>query len=1112
MRTVTAVHAVPGLDEGTVELRWQNPPADAFDGPENFVRIRVVRRQRTFPRGPADGTVVYDGPIVTAVHDRGLAPFQPQYYTVYAVDDAATPNHYADAGSQASAAGIADRNVAERLYRMLPGVHQVRDRLEPSELAALPPAVLAALAALPPRIRGEGPLRRFFDATLPVLDLARSTAEQLPALQDPNRVPPRYLSAMAAWLDWPLDRSLELHRRRNEVKAAPFLHRATGTAPQVRSLVTRYTGWETRIAELHQHLARANLAPQLNLFAIARDGSGWRGVDDAGPALGFPPGNDQAVGTAGLPAVLAGAVPPVYPIPLRDGMELTVAADGRPPVSVRIARGDFRAIGAATAREVAAVLNATLSEVTSRSFPVSPLDPPPPTENRIELRSHLADGTSAVQVVRSDASLVSLEGSPRGRPAWCPDGSFAALRRVRLAYETSDPAEPAITHQADRALRGLGQPHGPVPGRVDPGGPAGLDPGPVFPPVGALGRARCKTYRAGTWGPAEPLPTSTPGVAVSDPVIVELLAPSPEGTLFAAWVEDPHGLKARVAWAVGRTRGPTPARLRGRRSGPFVIAPRSHLVLRSGAGAEAGAEFTAADIAGFANPTAATAAEIAAILGARLPGVLVTVDAADQTLSIATVAAGGDQRLAVDVARSSAAAALGFEPVNASGVGGWGDEIDWGPVRLVPPAGNAALAELAAVAEPGGDVLLAWSRHTGERWEVEAARLSAGAWSAAVRIAPQSTADGARAHREATLVRDSAGRTWLVWARQEPGLTTTTRMLDSWTLRARVLPAGGALGAWGPELALTTVPPGPIPGRVADRQPGAILEPGASETLRVYFQSDREGGPDLWELGVTTATQVVAPPAQVTTGAQADGWPAPLLTPEGARWLLFRSDRSVPLARVGTRAIPVADHRLVPRPASPRWTPRTHSIRAPDTGTIHRYAGTTTPLLRDVSRITRARRWDDLVAYTPDKPYGRYLPLDDPRFDPKVHDLKIEDLYTRGTIQLFISEVVPASSVAVSTVERLRSALERYLPINVRLVVDLAPAPFEEFVYTPAADLLEEYLDVFPFIEVFKGPDEAVAAALPTWEFLRSTLAGHVSADPANPLTLRRRTFYPPPE
>jgi phage tail-like protein len=1112
MRTVSGVRAVPGLEGGTIELSWRNPPAEEFTGPANFVRVRVVRRERTYPRDASDGSVVYDGPVIAGLRDGGLEPQVPYYYTVYAVDDAATPNLYADDGSQGAGASVADRAIAERLYRLLPGVHQQRDRLSPSELAALPPAVLAALAALPTRLRGEGPLRRFFHATMPALDLARSTAERLPDLRDADLVPPRYLGAAAAWLDWPLDQSLELHRRRNEVKAAPFIHRATGTAPQVRALVTRYTGWETRIAELHQHVARASLPAQLNIFAITRDTTGWRGADDAAPALGFPPGNDRAVGGGTTPAVLVGAVPPAYPLPLRDGMEVTIAADGRPPVTVRLARGDFRSIGAATAREVAAVLNATLSEATARPFPASPLDPPPPTENRIEIRSHLGDASSAIAIVRSDASLVSLEGSPRGRLGACPDTSVPGLPRLRLAYETSEPMGPAIAYLADRTLKGIGHPHGPVPAAPATHGPgAGTDgSAPSSLPVEALGRARYKTLRAGTWGSSLAFPGS-PGVPQGDPVIVELSVPTTDGSLFAAWVERPHDPASLIRYAIGRARAPGTARLEGRRSGPFVIAPGSHLALEGPWPDAVGVEFTPADVAAFANPGAATAAEVAGVIAARLPGgVAAGVNPSDQTLTLETAAAGGHQRLAVDLERSTAAAALGFEDGNATAEGDWGDAIDWGSVRSVPSVPAGRVADLTAVADPARGVVLGWCRHAGDSWIVEASAWSAGAWMAGppVPVAPQVTGDGSRTHREPCLARDAVGRLWAVWARQEPAGSSGDRMLDSWTLRARVLPAGAVLGAWGAEIVVTSVPAGP-PGRVADRQPGLQVEPGLPETLRVYFQSDRAGGPDLWELGIDTATQVPGGPTQVTDGGQADGWPSPVLTPDSVRWLLFRSDRSVPFARVGVHGLPVADHRVIRRPGEPRWTPRTRSVRAQDTGTVHRFAGTTTPVLRDAARIAGSRGWDDLLAYTPDKPLGEFLPPGDDRY--RDQRLLHTDLFTRGTIQLFISEVIPASSVAVNMVDRLRAALTRYLPINVRLVVDLAPRPFEEFVYTPAADLLESYQDEFPFLDILDGLDDSVSAALPDWSLLLSTLAGHVSADPANPTTLRRRTFYPPP-
>ena len=65
-------------------------------------------------------------------------------------------------------------------------------------------------------------------------------------------------------------------------------------------------------------------------------------------------------------------------------------------------------MGAATASEVAAVLNQTLSEITALTT-----DPPGPA--RLVLRSHTVGSGSSVQVQKQDSSLVTLEGAPSGR-------------------------------------------------------------------------------------------------------------------------------------------------------------------------------------------------------------------------------------------------------------------------------------------------------------------------------------------------------------------------------------------------------------------------------------------------------------------------------------------------------------------------------------------------------------------------------------------------------------------------------------------------------------------------------------------------------------------------
>ena len=66
-RSISAVSARPHLTGGRIDLAWQNPPGSAFDPGQPFAGIRILRRERTFPLDPQDGTIVYDGPVVESV-------------------------------------------------------------------------------------------------------------------------------------------------------------------------------------------------------------------------------------------------------------------------------------------------------------------------------------------------------------------------------------------------------------------------------------------------------------------------------------------------------------------------------------------------------------------------------------------------------------------------------------------------------------------------------------------------------------------------------------------------------------------------------------------------------------------------------------------------------------------------------------------------------------------------------------------------------------------------------------------------------------------------------------------------------------------------------------
>ncbi len=1167
MKAIRKLRAMPHFSGRRIDLDWNLPAAAAFDGGPALTGIRIVRRARSFPADPDDGDVVYDGGVVSHFSDRDLEPLVTYYYAVYSTD-AVGDRHFDPMHSRATGFSTEHYGLAERTYGLLPAVHQRLDTpLSQPDLDELDPGARARLRELPAEIRGRGQLRRYFQAIGAPLDAMRSFAEGLPSLHDSDRAPPDFLVPLAGWLDWQSDRSLDVFARRNEIKFAPHLYREVGTVPSLRSIVNRYTGWYTQVAELEQQIARSNRPPALAIHAIVEEGGSWRGSDDAAPVLGFTGASREANGAGGTPAVLVGGSS--EPFSLRPDMELAVTVDDRIPTAVRFRPGDFDDLANATAAEVAAVLDAAFSELTAKE-----------SAGSIELTSHTTGPTSAIRVETHAASLVTLESAPRGRLAAFRDGDD----RLRVFYTQHDPDFPALEREAARVRQGLPSAKGLGPGEMPPvrvsaapllgfgpehasatrtkdaaptlvgtarepfalsgemallvttngrfaqtvrfrlrdfvdpdripaaelaryldGQLVGIEasalpdgrlrlaaagkelidslrveqyvptqpgPSPETLPPSSLGRLRYKTLRAGAWGESHPV-SPAPEAAEGDPAAAERA----DRSIFLAWAESPGAATTRLRFRLGRRRGPRPARLVGERSEPFRIAPGSHLVLRGAWTGDEGFEFAAGD---FANPSAATAAEVAAALSARLARVTVSA-LPNGTIAIETPGAGGDALLEVDLRHSSAAAALGFAEGNRGARGEWDDEIDWSPAADVPGVSLGRHTDLFALAEPGGAVRLFWSRHEGFTWQVQTARWDGTSWSAV-----ETPSDPAgRHHREPCAALDAAGRVWLIWSQSEPLASS----VDGWRLRQRVFDP--VAGSWLAPADVTT----PLAGQShADREPGVV--PLGGGDLRVFFQSTRNGGRDLWDVRITPSSGAVTAPTPVTSGGASDHAPAPVLTADGSQWLLFRSDRSVSLSRIATRNLPEVDKRVTSPPARPELpVGPSRSVRMPDTGTLRRLAGATSVALGDAARLGRRARWDDLLCYTPQQPAG-----------PQPGGIE----YTRGAVGLFLSRVSEAA-LPEHKVARLRRVLDRFKPIHVRPAVVFAPRVDIEYVYTATADLTDAYRDEHPDIEYYAGLADSSAAVLPDWSVLVSNSPTDVSADPTDLLTLRRRTFFLPP-
>ncbi|KUJ69073.1 hypothetical protein ACZ90_14630 [Streptomyces albus subsp. albus] len=599
---------------------------------------------------------------------------------------------------------------------------------------------------------------------------------------------------------------------------------------------------------------------------------------------------------------------------------------------------------------------------------------------------------------------------------------------------------------------------------------------------GGLSTIRMKTYRRGCWGEATEVPTGSTSAA--DPTGV--VRPHAKRQLFVVWVDQPGTKHSRLRYAEATAGTAKAARLRTGHAEPFAIPPGSRLVVRIGQ-CRTGMRFTRSD---FTDPRNVSAADLARVLARGLPGVRVTA-AHDKTIQLATPETGGDQRLDIELDSSDAAGPLGFGVGNASATGDWGDQAQWSAPRDVPVAALGRVAEPFAVVEAPDRVRLFWSSHDGTRWNVKTARWDDGTWTD-----HHVVADGGGGNREpsaATLPGADGDTLWVFWSMRQAVGTED----DVWTLMAR--PLDLASGTWGAQRPLTA--PQPHPDRSADREPAPIRS--SDGGLRVYFRSDRSGGSGVWSLDMTPDGAVSAPPTPVLTEPAEVRWPVPLRVPEvGTDWLLFRSDRSVALSGLASRTLPLPDDRATVPPAAvttPRGTGA--SARVLDTGTVRRYAGSTTVTLAAVDRNKRRRQWDDLLAYTPCKPRGA-------EFGERLED---GDLYTRGTIALFLSPLVPDAPLSEHLEQQLRPLLPRFLPIGTRAVLVFAPRTTTEYLYTPNHDITESYADDYPYLEFLSAPGETVEAALPDWVFLRATTAGHVSVDPHNLTTFRRRAWFPPP-
>lgn len=332
----------------------------------------------------------------------------------------------------------------------------------------------------------------------------------------------------------------------------------------------------------------------------------------------------------------------------------------------------------------------------------------------------------------------------------------------------------------------------------------------------------------------------------------------------------------------------------------------------------------------------------------------------------------------------------------------------------------------------------------------------------------------APAAREPALMREADGRQLLAWSHADLAEQATDQR------RLRVRRFDPATGLWAAAVDATAPPPG---GRAADRQPA--LMPLAGGGARLFFTTDRSGAPGLAETTLSAALSAGAA-TLLLGGAVHRSAPTPLALPGGMGMLLLHR----------------ADQSIVPGEVSPMLAGATpvHGAPASIAATMQRRCGTIAACTTDIARNDRRKRWDDLASYTPHRPV-----IDgEPPIGP-------QEFYTRGTIGLYISRGTRGRPLTADNALRLQQLLREFLPINLRAVLILDAATPEELVF-PGGFIADSFVDQMNFIERIGIPTDSTRALLPDWVVLRTNNVGDVSVDPLDLTTMRRRSFFAPPE
>jgi phage tail-like protein len=271
-----------GHADGITANRFEWLLADANAVVTSFERIthQDVMASWEETQNPDSGD--FEGSL--RILDQGLEPQIIYYYRAFVPLSIEQDIYQSERDWRAAAMSTTSYGLGDRLYRLLPSVHQYYDEPDPAQ-------------------QGQGQLRRFLSIFGAALDQIRSSAEGLRSRHDLPEVNVKCLPHLAQWIGWQLDMTLDPQLLRNDIQQAPEIYRTVGTLPNLRAVVNRLTGWDCKIKEYVHNVFLSNAPETIRLWEIWEshfDGADWTEPTPRTRTDGFD-GHPVKVQHAGFP-------------------------------------------------------------------------------------------------------------------------------------------------------------------------------------------------------------------------------------------------------------------------------------------------------------------------------------------------------------------------------------------------------------------------------------------------------------------------------------------------------------------------------------------------------------------------------------------------------------------------------------------------------------------------------------------------------------------------------------------------------------------------------------------------------------------------------------------